>query len=765
MKKLALGLALTLFTLALLAPARAQEPGVVGDVRIDGLERVSEQLVRSNLEVQAGQAYNPRAVARDIRRLYDLGFFTHIEATYTEHDGAATITYSVSEKQVIEKILIMGNRKIKERRILSTLSMREGDSFIPEAIEEERIALLDHYEGKGFANATVDIVAERVGASRVRLSYHIDEGRKARIRSINFVGNESLGARKLRKLMATKRAWWFLGGTYEQEKLEFDLQQIIDRYGDFGRLEAEIARTDLIYTDNGRRMDLTVYLEEGPEYHVDTLEIANNIVFDDDELMDRIEVTAGDVHNKSQVQEDATELEESYQTSGYVTAGVSPIVTLDKEAKTTRVTHQVAEGDLRYIREIRIIGNELTKSDVIRRQVALAPGDRYDGSLVDLSERGMRRTGYFDTVRTGLDFADQDDLFTNLIFDVDEGKQGNFTFGGGFSTDEGLGGFAELRLDNFDATNWPNFTGGGQQFSLRLNVGSQRDQYSVSFTDPEILGYPFSLGFDAFDDSYRIRGGANYTEDRRGGQLRLGKTLSNFMNYRGSLRFEQTEITGLPFFVNPAIRRQAGDTTTISVRNELERNTLNAFRDPSKGSKHILSLELAGLGGDNEFYKLFLDSTWYRAVDEDEQWILSFRSRQGYVAEYGGSDYVPLTDKFYAGGTSTVRGYDHRDIGPTAKEFIIFGDDFPLGGNLLYVGNLEMKYKLTEQVRFYTFVDAGGVWDDNDFDFGDMRYSVGMGIGMEVPQLGPVRVDYGFPLNPDDDQGSGRFHLISGIRF
>lgn len=765
MKKLALGLALALFTAVAQYPATAQSSGTVGEVRIDGLERVSEQLVRSKLEVQAGQEYNPLAVSRDIRRLNDLGFFTQIKADAARENNALTITYTVAEKQVIEKVLVLGNKKIKERRILSALSMREGDPFIAEAYEEERIAILDLYEGKGFANTTVDVVAERVGPSRMRLIYTIQEGQKAKIRSIKFEGNEVLSGRKLRKLMATKRAHWFLGGKYEEEKLEFDLQKIINNYGDFGRLEAEVAKTDLLYNDNGKKMDLTIYLKEGPEYKIDNLEIAGNAVFDDDELLEDVQVTAGDVHNKSQVEKDAAELQKDYQDSGYVAAEVSPVVILDKDAKTTRVTHKVEEGDLKYIREVKIIGNQLTKDDVIRRQLALEPGDRYDGSRLELSKRNLQRTDYFETVRTNLDFADKDDLFTNLIFDVEEGKQGNFNFGAGFSSDEGLGGFAELRLNNFDITNWPNFTGGGQQLALKLNLGSQRDQYSLSFTDPEFLGYPFAAGFDLFNDSYQVRGGARYTEDRQGGQLRLGKTLSNYVTMRSSLRYETTEITGLPFFVNPVIRRQSGESTTVSIRNEFERNTLDAFRDPTKGSKHTLSLEFAGLGGDNEFYKIFMDSQWYHALDENQKWVLSFRSREGYVAEYGNSDFVPLTDKFYAGGTNTVRGYDNRDIGPKAKEYIFFGDRFPLGGNITYVGNLELKYKLTEQLRFYSFIDAGGVWDDNNFDFGEMRYSAGFGIGMEVPRLGPIRVDYGIPLNPDEDQGSGRLHLVSGIRF
>jgi outer membrane protein insertion porin family len=765
LKNLAFGFALTLFALLAQSPALAQGAPTVGTVHLDGLERVSEQLVRSKLEVQAGQAYNPRAVSRDIRRLYELGFFTHIAADVTEDGSALTLTYVVTEKQVIEKVLILGNRKIKERRILSALSMREGDPFIAEGYEEERQAVLDLYEGKGFANATVDVVAERVGPSRMRMTYTISEGKKAKIRRIKFVGNEVLSGRKLRKLMATKRAWWFLGGKYEEDKLEYDLQQILDNYGDYGRLEADITRTDLLYTGNGRGMNLTIYLAEGPEYRLENLDIAGNVVYDDDELLDLVEVAAGEVHDKSQVEEDATELEEGYQDSGYVNANVTPIVTLDKEAKTTHVTHKISEGDLKYIREIKIIGNKLTKDEVIRRRIAVEPGARYDGSLLDLSKRGLRRTEYFDTVRTSLAFADQSELFTDVIFDVEEGKQGNFNFGAGFSTDEGLGGFSELRLNNFDITNWPNFTGGGQQLALKLNIGNRRDQYSLSFTDPEILGYPFAFGFDLFNETYQVRSSSSYAEERQGGQLRLGKTLSNYVNMRNSLRYENTETTGLPFFVNPVIRRQAGETTTVSIRTELERNTLDAFRDTTKGSKHLLSLEFAGLGGDNDFYKLYLDSTWYRSLDKEDDWILSFRSREGYVAEYGGSDYVPLTDKFYAGGTATVRGYENRDIGPKAKQFIFFGSEFPLGGNLLWVANLELKYKLTEQLRFYTFIDAGGVWDDDDFDFGEMRYSLGIGIGMEVPRLGPIRVDYGFPLNPDSEQGSGRMHLISGIRF
>ena len=146
--------------------------------------------------------------------------------------------------------------------------------------------------------------------------------------------------------------------------------------------------------------------------------------------------------------------------------------------------------------------------------------------------------------------------------------------------------------------------------------------------------------------------------------------------------------------------------------------------------------------------------------------MLSLRHREGWANEYGSSDFIPMADRFFAGGTSTVRGYDQRDIGPTAHRYLWFGEEDRIGGSLQLVTNLEMKYKLTKQLRLYAFVDSGGVWEDaGDFDLGDVRHGAGLGFGVDIPRMGPIRVDYGIPLNADDDQGNGRLHLMTGFRF
>ncbi len=741
----------------------------VTSVGVSGLERVSEQAVRSQIEVQQGQAYNPNAVARDIRRLYGLGHFETIEANAEQQVGGVALTYVFTEKRIIDDIKILGNRKIRTPKIRGVISWRQGDSFSPDMYDEERAAILKLYEEKGFANTSVDINVEEIGPSRVRITYVIDEGRKARIAEITFTGNDALPDRKLRKAMKTKRAWLFLGGKYDETKFEADLQKLVDEYGDVGHLEAAVTGTTVEYTPNGKKMLIDVAIAEGSQYRVGALDIADNTVFDDDELLSAYKVQAGDVHSKSQVSEDILMAERGYKSSGYVNAAVTPQVTLDRDAKTTHVTQKVNEGDLKYVREVDITGNKVTKDEVVRRELMLNPGDRFDGSALEFSQRRLENTQYFDNVRLTLRDDEENDLYTNLMADVEEGKTGNFNFGAGYSTEEKLGGFAELRLNNFDISNWPSFSGGGQVFSTKLQVGSVRNSYSVSFTEPEIFGYPLSFGIDAYNESYRYTENSNYTEEMAGGQLRFGKSMSPYVTVNAAFAYTDYDYSDLAlrFLYTPEWRQELEGSSTARTVWAIERNTLDFRRDPSAGGKHVLSLSVAGFGADNEFVKIEHDSTWYKALGAEKKWVVSFRTRHGWASEYGSSDFVPVSDRFFAGGTSTVRGYKNRDIGPEKRLYWLpWSDKEPYGGDLRLVNNLELKYKLTDMFRLYTFVDSGGVWEDaSDFDFGDIKYSAGVGFGVDVPKMGPIRVDYGVPLNPEDDQGNGRLHLLTGFRF
>ena len=746
----------------------------VTEINFTGLERVSEQLIKSKIESQTGEPYDASAVARDLRRLHGLGYFSTIKVDAAPRNGGLVLTFIFDEKRIVGDLKIIGNKKLRTRRVRAVLTCHEGTSFSSDAFDDERAAIIKLYKEKGFPNASVNINVEKIGPGRARLTYEITEGKRARIRSIKFAGNQALGRRKLKKTMKSRPSWWFFGGRYNEEKFEDDLDNVIDAYGNVGRLEAEIPGTEIAFSPNRKKMDITVNISEGPEYTVGDLEVAHNEVYDDDEITDIIEVHAGDIHNKGQIQEDAELVAKGYQDSGYVNAEVTPQVTLDREKKTTHLVHDVEERDLKYIREIDITGNTVTKDEIIRRQMLVKPGERFDGSALRLSQQRIENTEYFDNVRLTLHDYDDDDLYSRLMLDVEEGKTGNFNFGAGYSTEEKLGGFAELRFNNFDIMNWPTFSGGGQIFSTRIQLGSVRTRFNVSFTDPEIAGYPIAFGFDVFDESYNYdtSGVANYTEESRGGQLRLGKSMSPYVMIRTSLRYYDTDYDrwAASWWYNPQLQRDFEGSATISNSWSVERNTLDIRRNPSSGSRHLLSSTLAGLGGDNEFYKLEHDSRWFRPLNKEKKWVLSFRTRQGWAESYGSSAFVPIADRFFAGGTGTVRGYDTRDVGPRVHEFKFlwheFGSRVPVGGELRLVNNLELKYKINETFRVYTFVDSGGVWEEaSDFDLGDVKYSTGIGFGVDIPKMGPIRIDYGFPLNPDEDQGSGRLHMMTGLRF
>lgn len=760
--------------LATFSGAWAQESGrvVLDAVEVRGLERVSESLVRSQIEIKPGDTLDYRAVQRDLRRLYPIGYFATIGAELSQAGGKNILTYVFVEERVIDEIRIQGNKKLKARQLRGAISWHEGQAFVREGYGEERDAILNLYRSKGFLNTTVDIIVEPIAPSRVRVTYQIVEGRKARIKSIDFIGNEALSQRKLKRTIKTRRAYWFIGGRYDEEKFEADLAKVLDAYGNVGRLEAKIASTDFNYGRNGKRLDIDISVVEGPEYTIETLSTANNTVYSDDELAPLIWSKQGEVHNKGQVNEDAGRILKLYGDSGYVDARVTPQVTLNREAHTTSVTHQITEDEITYIREVRITGNAITKDEVIRRNVMLKPGERFDGNLKAISERRLAQTDYFaNPPILRLEGEDENDRFANVLVDVEEGKTGDFNFGGAFNTEEGFGGFGELRFRNFDILNPPSFSGGGQQFSSRFFIGTRRANIRVGLTDPEFLGYPFSLGVELFNERYQGSGASDITIETLGGSLTIGKRLSTFNTMSLTLAFRDTEISDLDTFVDPELRELEAPGSTLSLTLGFNRNTTDSLRDPTRGADHSLSVETADFGLDNSFVSLNHDSTWFYGLRRWEKVSFSFRTREGIAFPFGDKEFVPLNERFFAGGSNTLRGYDFRDVGPKAETFRIEDgeviiDTEPVGGELRLLNTVEAKYKLNDIIRLYLFADSGAVFfRPEDFNFEDFRFSVGVGVGITVPFLGPFRIDYGYPLNPDGSQGNGQIHLQSSISF
>lgn len=760
-------LALSFGTWAQETPA----PPIVEAIELRNLTLVSDALVHAQIESDIGEPLSPRTIARDIRRLTKLGLFTNIEVHLESIQNKSTLIYQFTEERTIDEIVIMGSKKLKESDIRAVLSSLEGDGFYEEAYETEHRAVLDLYKEKGFLNASLDIRIEDLGATGIRVSYLIIEGKKSRIKSVKFTGNNRFSTRKLRRITKTSNGFLFIGGKYNEERFEDDLKAIIDQYGDVGRLEAQVNSTDFTYQRKGKKVVITINLAEGPEYTLSDLILADHHVFTKSELTDLIEIQPSLVHDKSQVEADAKTLQDLYNDNGYVNARVTPIVTLDYENHTTNITHQIRESDLKYINKVTITGNSTTKDQVARRNVLIVPGERYDGSLLRKSINDLNRSRYFEAIRPSIEDVPGDNRFVDLLMDVDEGNKGNFNFGMGVNSDTGIGGFGQLRLTNFDIGNPPTFTGGGQQFAVTANIGDYNTQYRLSFTDPEFMGYPISVGIEVFDDHFESRGGSEYTIEQQGARLRFGKKMSNDITLRTSIGYADVEISDLETFVDPELRELESPGDTITWSWAIVRDTADHYLDPTTGTRTELKVEYAGFGGENEFVRVMTDATWYHGFKKRNKWSVSLNNREGWAQSLGEKQFVPLSSRFFGGGGTTIRGYNNRDVGPKGQTFedimgTLFYDEEAIGGEFRILNTLEAKYKINDTIRGYTFLDAGGVWwEAQDFDTKDFKFSVGVGIGMQIPFLGPLRVDYGFPINPDGDQGSGKLHLQSLIDF
>jgi outer membrane protein insertion porin family len=750
------------------SPARvagAQDGGpLIKEVRVTGNHLVSDQQILSHIETKPGDTLDKGAIQRDIRRIYNLGRFKMILADVTDVEDGVEVAFIVTEKSVAGEIHIIGNTKIRERTIKDTISLRLGESCEPEILKKDAEAILKLYEEKAFPNASVYVDVETIGPSKARVTYEISEKQKARIRRIAIEGNTVYTDREICKRLSTRTAKvWFLGGVYDEMAFQEDLEVIKTMYAQKGYVEASIVRTAFDFSANGKSMFITIAVNEGPQYHVASVRVEGNEVFADDEIMDLLKLKEGDVFDRSQVGLDGWALSTFYSDAGYIYRAVHPEVTLDEEKKLAHIVHLIREGDLIYLGQIEIANNIKTKDEVIRRELTMYPGERFDANKIRRSTQRMNNLGFFDKERpfepstrpSAVEGAE------DFIINVNEIETGAFYFGAGFSSEEEILGSVSLDLWNFDITNPPKFTGGGQRLALTLQSGTLHERYSLSFTEPYFLGYPVLFGADVFTDKREWVHNNDFSEERVGTGIRFGKRLSEYVSGSIGLRYEDIEIGDIGDDVSEEIRQEEGSRSTVSLIWAIERNSLDNRFDPTIGTVLGASVEVAGGGfaADTDFVKLRQNYSQYFPLTENEKWIFSIHENSGYVSQYGRSDRVPIFERFFVGGSSSVRGYDERDVGPKSDD--IYRD--PVGGNVRLVLNLELSYEITDILKAYVFQDSGTAWRDlHHMDASDLRFSVGAGLGITTP-MGPLRVDYGIPLNADDDQGSGRFHFRVGL--
>lgn len=715
---------------------------------------VSIQLIRAQLRVREGKLFAPSDIQKDIRQLFSLGYFSDIKADVSRKENGVEVTYIVTERSIVREVLIIGNRKINEPDIRAVLSLRKGKTYIPKSLEKDIAAIRELYRRKGYSKVYINASYREISPTDVEIIYEIAEGKKARVRHITIEGNHALTERVIRKQMKSKaRPLWF-GSLFDGEILKHDLEEIKHLYADRGYIDATITDAQVEFFDEGKRVSLKISVQEGEQYFVDSIRTHGNIVFNDDRLLELTETKPGNFYSRSSVEQDAFEIQNFYADQGYILALAKPHITIDRAKKEIGISHRIDEHDLIYIAKVDIEGNVKTKDSVIRREITILPGERFDGSKVRRSRQKLLNTQFFKDVYIETEATD-DPKHRSLVFDVEEDKTGQFNFGAGYSSNDAFIGQIQISQSNFDLFNPPTFTGAGQKFNIALRPGTVLSEYRISLMEPYFLGYPFATGFDLY---YIDREYNEYEQQTMGAGIRLGKKITDFSSLGLQYTLSEYEISDVEEDAPQTIKDEEGNRTKSSVTVSFTNDTRDSYIDPTSGHRYTTSVELAGgpFGAETDFTKLIGEARWYKPIWKN--FVLMTRVEAGIVEEYGDSDFVPLFERFFAGGSNSVRGYEYRDVGPREN-----GD--PIGGKAKMEGSLELSYPLIEIIKAYTFFDFGQVWEEVD-DFGQSKLntSVGVGIGLRTP-IGPLRLDYGFPLNPDDDQGNGRIHFTTGLSF
>jgi outer membrane protein insertion porin family len=745
-----------------------QTQKIVTAIEVIGNKSISTNTIISKLKTRIGSPYQENVVNDDLRRLYLLGFFSDIKIDTQNYKDGIKLIVTVQERPIIESISFSGIRRLtmKDEKIKEQLKSKEKQYLdYPNLAEDVRV-LKKMYEKIGYSEVQIDYKVDLdKEANKAKIQFNVAEGKKVRIKNILVQGNKAFSDRRILRLIKTKSAWTFNPGVLKEEVLKEDIERIRSFYRRNGY-------TDVI-VDYGVKpapkkpflLYVTIVIQEGKKYLVGNISIeGNNDIPEKDILAKLKEAVPGEVFNQEALKEDVLNIQGLYFDRGYIMAQIQEATSVNPYTGRVDIVYNIAESEIVYLDKIKIRGNVKTKDVVIRRELRLHPGDRFDGEKLRRSKERLQNLGFFEEIS----YDTQDSPVPNkkdLIVEVKESKTGAFSFGGGYSSVDQFVGFVEIEQKNFDYKNFPYFTGAGQNLKLRASFGTLSSGFDLSFTEPWLFDYPVSFGFDAYKHEHKREEdvGYGYDEEITGGDLRLGKEISEYL--RGDLvyRIDQIAITNITDTATDDLKNEYGKNTISSLTPGLTFDSRDNVFDPRKGDLFTASLEYAGglFGGDKDFWKFFGRASHYFPLPRNSS--LEIRARAGLGDSYGDSDSIPIYERFFAGGAYTIRGYEERGIGP-----IDTASKDPLGGESMLVGNIEYTYPLFDFLKLAAFYDTGNVWEKmGNIGQGGFKSSFGLGLRIKTP-IGPILLDYGIPLNKapgEETKKSGRFHFSASHGF
>jgi len=739
-------------------------------VKITGNRRIEVATIMRAVRVKAGDQLDPEKVDADLRAIFKLGHFSDVKAQTDKGDGGVVLEYVVQEKPIVREVKVEGAKEITQDKVRAAVEIKRNTIFSAKDLQKSILKVKKLYADEGYYLAEVNGDISKRSETELHVIFRIKEGEKVLIRTLNFDGNRAFTDKKLKKSMETSEKWmfsWLTGaGTYKEEVLKNDVALLTEFYMNNGYINVKIGepKVELLPDKSGLKVDIGI--TEGEQYRIGTLDFKGDLLETPEVLATKLKEKSGEIFSRSNLRADIFTLTDLYADKGYAFANAAPLTKLNPENRTIDITFEMEKGDKVTIDRINITGNTKSRDKVVRRELRLDEGDLYSATGLKRSKQNLMNTGFFEEANlvTAKGSA-PDKLDLNVV--VKEKPTGTFSIGAGYSSLDGIIGQGSVQQ--------ANFLGLGLKMSAAASFGSKSQTYNLGLTDPYFLDSKWTLGGDIYRNERQY---LDYTRRATGGDIKAGYPISDTLSTFWLYKYEEKEIFDesqslLENIHIGAIVAPEATSTTSAILASLNRNTTDYRLDPSRGMMNMLSVEYAGLGGTNRYLRYITEHTLFHPV----LWgVASVRGTLGYIQRLGKD--IPIDEKFYLGGISSLRGYSPRTVSPTKTTQVpIIGlvgfegnseSRVYLGGEVEAVANLEYTFPLLKEagLKGVVFFDAGNSSDTFKDTFSNILTSYGAGIRWFSP-IGPLRLEYGIPINPREgiDKSSGRLEFSIGSIF
>ncbi len=751
------------------AAAQVPETGVISKIEVQGNRRVESDAIRAALPIKPGDTFDKRKLKDTLLAIWKMGYFNDVKLDVSAVRPPGTgyqLTVLVSEKPAIHDIRLEGNEELSREDLKDTFEVKQFQILDAEGVRRTAKKMQEKYVEKGYFLAEVSWRLDPLPNNEVDVVFVINEHAKVTVKEIRFVGNRAISTDELKGAMITQEGtfWSFLSsaGTYREDAFARDEYGLQGLYYDRGYLYVKFGKAAIELSPDRRFIFITLPIEEGDPYDITKIDVTGDLLEPKEKLLALVETKPGARFSKTILQRDLQVLADVYKDKGYAYANVTPDTDVHAETKTVDINFAFQKGNLVTIEKIEVAGNNKTRDKVIRREMRINEGDLYSGTAIRFSKARVTALGYFDSVEINSRRGSADDKMV-LEITVKEKLTGTFQLGFGFTGGESFFGQAQLSQNNL--------FGYGHTASLSFQISSLRQLFQLSYLDPYFLDTAWTASIDLYRSELLFTG---FDRKAIGGALTAGYELFEDFRFFGTYTLEGVDVT--PTGTSALqLRNQFTAGRTSSVRFSFNYDKRDNRLFPTNGHLESASAEFATslLGSQNLFQRYRLIERRYRPLF----WglVAKVNLSVGYIRSTDPLNRpISISEKFFAGGINSIRGYTLRSISPT-KRILASREpdagiiDFAVGGNKELLTNWEIEFPIVESagIRGVVFYDAGNVFSENeDFFHSNQRpdangrgtlplglfHSTGFGVRWFSP-LGPLRFEVGFPLTrrPIDD--------------